>query len=255
MDEILSEMNDFLKRNTSIKEEFILQNNIHITDNTVIIKSASKMHEVLEDYVYPPIEEMEVYHYTSKEAAVNIQETNILRFYNILKRYGEGELKPFLEKFGFNEAFDKFGELKYISDYENIFYCSFLKVPDDDEETDEMKYLSELCDTRLKFRIKSTKGFFRKIKYDRDANFHVLTGLRDIVNRKNKKFIVEGMSGRLASFCIDEDYKIENEYRTYWRHWSKDDGFTIHQDENEDKYIEVILEEDNFSGIKIELLK
>ena len=65
----------------------------------------------------------------------------------------------------------------------------------------------------------------------------------------------------MSFFQTSKNLKLENEVgdlqkaRAYWRHWSIEDGFTVHVDENKDKYIEIILEKDNFSGIKIESLQ
>lgn len=250
---IIKEMNECLK-SVFIEKKFILHNNISISPNGVIISSSSEMHQILEDYIYPPIKELEVYHYTSIEAANNIRKNKNFRLYNILKRYHEGELSPFLSKFGFNEAFDEYGKIKDINSYKNIFYASFVKVPENGIDTEEMKYFDSLNDKRLKFKIKSTKKFFRKIKYEDDKHFSLFLNLKKIANKYEKKFLIEGMSGRFASFCIDNSNKIENEYRIYWRHWNTDDGFSIKKDDDNDRFIEIKLNKENFSGIKIELI-
>lgn len=141
-----------------------------------------------------------------------------------------------------------------MDDYKNIFYSSFVTVPTNNIDIQEMKYFSEICDSRLKFKITSTKGYFREIKYHDDYKYNLILDLKKLANSYDKRFIIEGMSGRFASFCINEDYKIENEYRIYWRHWSKEDGFSIQTDQDDNTYIEIKLDENNFSGIKIELI-
>lgn len=253
--EIVETMNAVLNT-TTIQERFEFLKNVTMPQDgkTVIIPATSPIHKVLENYMYPSFKELIVYHYTSDEAAQNIKANNTFRFYSILKRYGEGELTPFLQKFGFDEAFDALGKLKYLSDYEHIFYASFVKAPVDNINTEEMDYLSAGHETRLKFRIRSAKNFFRKINYENDEKYNLFLELKKIANEYGKEFLVEGMSGRFASFCISEDYKIENEYRAYWRHWSDCDGFTVKEDEDGNKYIEIPLGEDNFSGITVELL-
>lgn len=252
---IVSKLNKVLN-SVGIEEKFIEYKNISIPPNSkaIIVSSSSPMHKVLENYMYPPIEELVVYHYTDEEVAQNIKSQGVFRLYNILKRYGEGEIAPFLNKFGFEEAFDGNGQLKAISQYENIFYGSFIEAPLDDIETEEMKNFTDLCETRLKFHIKSSKGFFRKIKYEFDASYNLFNKFKKIAEEHDRKFLIEGMSGRFASFCISDEYKIENEYRAYWRHWSEEDGFVVKDDENQNKYIEIRLEKENFSGITISLL-
>lgn len=259
---IIDQMNILLEKN-AINEKFFLNQNIYFTSKTVIIRADSNMHTILENHVYQSVNEMVVYHYTSDKAAKNIRTTGLFRFYSILKRYRDGELKPFLHKFGFDNAFDKTVQLKYRLDYENetkdiqyfsdldyknIFYASFVEASEN--ETKEMQYFSDLCETRLKFLIKSTKGFFRKINYHNDSKYNLLLELRNIANRDTRKFIVEGMASRFASFCISEDYIIENEYRAYWRHWSEKDGFIVNKDEKNDRYINIPLGEKIFRGLK-----
>lgn len=251
--EIINEMNKCLE-NTSIDERFICFQNVSITQNGIVISSSSNMHQIIEDYVYPPIKTLDVYHYTDNTIAEDIKESNKFRLYNILKRYREGELSPFLHKFGFEKAFDIYGQLKEIESYKNIFYGSFIEAPSDNLKTNEMEYFDSLCETRLKFRITSSKGFFRKINYENDKCYTLFLNLKKVAEKYDKKFLIEGMSGRFASFCIDDSNNIENEYRAYWRHWSECDGFIVNKDENENFFIEIDLNKENFSGIKIELI-
>ena len=251
---MIKELNNCLKE-VGIQEEFT-SDNIIITSRSVIIKSDSNIHQLLEDYMYPPIEELEVFHYTSEEAYNNIINNQQFRLYNILKRYGEGELSPFLKKFGFDEAFDTSGNIKNIEFYQNIFYASFIKVPEDGIDTEEMKYFDKLCETRLKFKITSTKNTFRKIRYSNDEYFTFFLKLKEIINNHGKKFIIEGMSTRFATFCIDDNNEIENEYRIYWRYWdTKTNGLSVKKDNEDNNYISLDFNMDNFTGIKIELIE
>ena len=223
---------------------------ITITEKGIYVLSSSKFYRIVEDYIYPSISEAYVYHFTTNEVLESIQSTKTFRMYSILKRYGEGEIRPLLKKLNFAILFDETYNLKNINHYKHTFYASFTSVTENSAE----EYFKSLTDVRLKFKIKSTKGYFRKINYMNDTKIEFLEKLHNLIQEKyNKILILDGILSRFPLFTISNDYEIEDEYRIYWKTF--DDGynpFEIKKDED-NEYIELPLNKDNFSGITLSL--
>jgi len=228
---------------------------VTITENGIYVLSSSKFYGIVEEYVYPSISEAYVYHFTTKEASKNIEKTEKFRMYSILKRYGEGEIKPLLKKLNFNMLFDDTDNLKDKNSYKHTFYASFISADETGQQSDTEKYFRSLTDVRLKFKIKSTKGYFRKINYMSNNKIEFLEKLHNLIKEKyNRVLMLDGILSRFPTFTISDEYSIEDEYRIYWKVF--DNGynpFKIKIDEDNNEYIELSLDKNNFTGITLSL--
>lgn len=169
MDNIVKDINNILLK-YEIKETIFL-NDLYITDKIVFdgAMSESKLSNILIDYIFPSISSATVYHYTSRESAENIIESNIFRLTNIAKRANEGEVEAFCNEFNLQGYLkeDELGDLVYKKlIMPSTFYASFTDgcVLKDDEEYFWNTFAS--CDgVRLKLKITANNCNFRKIFY------------------------------------------------------------------------------------------
>lgn len=65
--------------------------NITITDKTVndVVKQDQVLSDLIVDSIWPSIDSLTVYHYTSKENAASILNNGEFRLYSLLKRFAE----------------------------------------------------------------------------------------------------------------------------------------------------------------------
>lgn len=207
--------------------DFIDLSNITITDKTVMdfVKEDQKLSNLIIDAIWPSIDNLTVYHYTSKQAAESILNSGEFRFYSLLKRFNEGEIRTFCENHNLNGYLDQDenGQPKYKSlIMSNMFYASFTDI---NLATDQEEYFwrafAPVDGVRLKLQVTASNPNFRQMVYEQTKGnpLPLLTELtREIRNSFGKEFILSGIS-RLCAFYLAKDFDVENEYRALYRYW------------------------------------
>lgn len=201
--------------------------NITITDKTVsdLVKENQKLSTLIVDAIWPSIDSLSVYHYTSKAAAESIINSGEFRLYSLLKRFDEGEIRSFCENHGLDGylATDDSAEPKYKSLLmDNMFYASFTDT-DIDQSVEEYFWncFASSDGVRLKLKITASNPNFRKMIYEKTKG-KPLPLLKDLTEKirtsYNREFILTGIS-RLCAFYLYQEFDIENEYRALYRYW------------------------------------
>ena len=254
---ITSDINQVLQRN-GISSTIGLSD-ITVTEKTVsdLVKAKPKLSELIINNIWPSISEMEVFHYTSKDAAESILSTKTFRLYSILRRFDEGEIVTFCKNqalTGYLEE-DENGEKKYKSlIMPNTFYASFTdtKLPVEQERY-FWKTFTQNKGVRLRLIIKSRYKDFRKMNYEETKGkpLDILYDLTNTIKQKySKEFILTGIS-RLCSFYLAKDFDEENEFRILYRYWNGSN--LLPKNDGNHEYIEIPLGEKNASGYYIEV--
>lgn len=229
-------------------DQTINLSDITITDKTVsdLVKPDAKLSNAITNHLWPSIPSASVYHFTSKDAAESILNSNTFRLTNIAKRFNEGEIETFCKTHdlkGYLEI-DSGGVPKYrYLIMPNTYYASFTDTNLTDEQ--EQYFCSTFATSdgvRLRIDITATNPNFRKMRYEQKSG-HPIGVLNDLVKcareHHNRELILKGIS-RLCSFYLSgKDYGIENEYRALYRVW---EGFGPQPiGTGEKSYIELLL--------------
>lgn len=128
----------------------------------------SPLRELMIREIFPLIDEpIEVYHFTKREGALGILSEAKLRLTSLSKRctIWEGEIRNFVECFGFPECTQEEGNI--VSMAESKFYASFADT-NLSKENERVLWdnFAGVCGARLKFRIQAQPPFkFRRITY------------------------------------------------------------------------------------------
>lgn len=235
--ELIKDINAILKK-YQINETILLQD-ITITDNGVndLIKQTAKLSDAITNFLWPSVHFSSVYHYTSKDNAEKILNTDIFRLTNIAKRYREGEITTFCNTHQLSGylGLNKNGIQNDKELIENTFYASFTdtNLTVNEEEYFWRQFASN-GGVRLRINITAKNDNFRKIYYEqvKGKQIPLLLDLSSLINQKYKrKFTLKGIS-RLCSFYLSgDDYGMEREYRLLHRVWDhsgpqpKTDGY------------------------------
>lgn len=171
----------------------------------------NKLAKIIEKYIWNVVEkDTYLYHFTSEESARSIEQTGILRLYNILKRYSEGEIKDFINDFN----------IPYTQkdNYQNIFYTSMTPIIpklSDSKTIENFRDFTGSLGARLKFKLLQKDDNLRHITYEQDK-FKIIHDLRKMIKEKhNMDLIINGFTTRFASFYVNQKYSFENEVRLY----------------------------------------
>lgn len=233
---------------------------ITVTDKTVndLVKEEKVLSNAVVDKVWPSIDEKIVYHYTSKEAAESILNSSIFRFYNISKRFTEGEIVAFCNNHGLTGYLKNVdGEPYYKGQLmRNMYYSSFTDISlTEDEEEYFWRTFAPVDGVRLKLNIKASNPNFRKMVYE-ETKGQPIPILRDLVqtirNSHGREFVLSGIS-RLCAFYLSKDFDVENEYRILFRDWG--DGNVGRESDNGFDYIEIPLGCMSPAGYEIEVVE
>ena len=201
--------------------------NITITDKTVtdFVKENQKLSNLIIDAIWPSIDELTVYHYTSKDAVESILNSGEYRLYSLLKRFNEGEVRTFCQNHGLSAYLeqDANGEPKYKPlIMNNMFYASFT---DTNLTTEQEEYFwrtfAPVDGVRLKLEVTASNPNFRKMVYEETKGnpLSLLNELTKVVRESyGREFVLSGIS-RLCAFYLAKDFDVENEYRALYRYW------------------------------------
>lgn len=230
--ELLNEQEELVKDVNLILKKFKINETIFLDDVTITengvtdaVKSPAKLSEAITNFLWPSISFATVYHYTTKDKAEKILNSEIFRLTNIGIRRTEGEISTFYNTHnlkGYMGA-DKDGLLNDRELFNNTFYASFTdtNLTTKEEECFWNRFAS-YQGVRLKLEIKAKNQNFRKIYYEQIKNKQIplLLQLTNLIQDKYKrKFTLKGIS-RLCSFYLSgDDYGVENEYRVLHRVW------------------------------------
>ena len=204
--------------------------NITITDKIVsdCVKENQVLSDLIVDSIWPSIDSLTVYHYTSKEHAESILKNKEFRLYSLLKRFDEQEIKTFCENHELYGYLEKSlnGEPVYKKLMSNMYYASFTDTNLTlDQEQYFWKTFASTEGVRLKLRVKAKNPNFRKMVYEKTKGkpLDLLYDLTQCIKSKYKRnFVLSGIS-RLCAFYLAKDFDIENEYRVLYRAWVEND--------------------------------
>lgn len=226
----------------------ITSSNITITDKIVsdCVKQDQVLSDLIVDSIWPSINSLTVYHYTSKENAESILKNNEFRLYSLLRRFDEQEIETFCknhELSGYLDSLDGVdGEPVYKELMSNMYYASFtdtnLTV---DQEQYFWKTFAPNEGVRLKLRVIAKNPNFRKMVYEKTKGkpLDLLYDLTQCIKNKYKRnFVLSGIS-RLCAFYLAKDFDVENEYRVLYRSWREIDPNL--KEDKKYKYIRVPL--------------
>jgi len=233
--------------------------NITITDKTVsdLVKEDQKLSSLIVDSIWPSIDSLSVYHYTSKSAAESILNAGEFRLYSLLKRFDEGEIQSFCENHGLDGylATDDDAEPKYKTMImNNMFYASFTDT-DIDKPKEEYFWncFASSDGVRLKLKITASNPNFRKMVYEETKGkpLPLLSKLTETIrNDYSREFVLSGIS-RLCAFYLYNDFDIENEYRVLHRYWK---GYgNPPQSDGTHQYIPIPLGKMSEAGYQIDI--
>lgn len=231
--------------------------NITITDKTVtdFVKENQKLSNLIVDAIWPSIDDLTVYHYTSKAAAESILNSGEFRLYSLLKRFDEGEIETFCQNHGLSGYLeqDEKGQPKYKSlIMNNMFYASFT---DTNLTTEQEEYFwrtfAPIDGVRLKLEVTASNPNFRKMVYEKTKGnpLPLLNELTKVVRESyGREFVLSGIS-RLCAFYLAKDFDVENEYRALYRYW---EGFgPSPESDGNYQYVGLPLDSMNDTGYQI----
>jgi hypothetical protein len=239
--------------------ESIDLSNITITDKTVtdFVKDNQKLSNLIVDAIWPSIDNLAVYHYTSKKAAESILNSGEFRLYSLLKRFSEGEVNVFCRNHGLGGYLeqDENGEPKYKSLLmSNMFYTSFTDTNLTSTQEDYFwRTFASVDGVRLKLNVTASNPNFRKIVYEKTKGkpLLLLNELTKVIRESyGREFVLSGIS-RLCAFYLAKDFDVENEYRALYRYW---EGFgpSPHND-GEHQYVGLPLDCLSDTGYRIRI--
>lgn len=231
--------------------------NITMTDKTVtdFVKENQKLSNLIVGAIWPSIDNLTVYHYTSKEAAESILNSGQFRLYSLLKRFNEGEIETFCQNHGLNGYLEKdgSGEPKYKTlIMNNMFYASFT---DTNITTEQEEYFwrtfASVDGVRLKLEVTASNPNFRKMVYEKTKGnpLPLLDELAKVVRESyGREFVLSGVS-RLCAFYLAKDFDVENEYRALYKYW---EGFgPSPESDGNHQYVGLPLDSMNDTGYQI----
>ncbi|QIU89495.1 hypothetical protein [Yokenella regensburgei] len=224
---LVKDINSILSKH-GVKNEINLSD-ITITDKLVsdLVKDDKVLSNSIVESIWPSVDSLTVYHYTSKNAAESILNSGEFRLYSLLKRFDEQEIKSFCENHklsGYLEYAN--GDPKYKTlIMSNMYYASFT---DTNLTVDQEQYFwnifAPIDGVRLKLKVTASNPNFRKMVYEKTKGkpLDLLSDLSQCIKSKyDKNFVLAGIS-RLCAFYLAKEFDIENEYRALYRAW---DGF------------------------------
>ena len=253
---MVNDINSILKKNGISKT--IGPSNITITDKIVsdYVKQEQTLSNEIVDSIWPSIDEMTVYHYTSREAAESILNSNEFRFYSLLKRFDEQEIRRFCEVHDLGGYLDVTnGDPKYKTlIMDSIYYSSFTSTDlTGDQEEYFWKTFAAIDGVRLTLKVTASNPNFRKMIYEKTKNkpIKLLSELcQKIKVEYGRTFILSGVS-RLCAFYLAKEFDCENEYRALYKSWSEFGPRP--QTDGQTKYISIPLGLMSETGYKIEV--
>lgn len=178
--------------------------------------------KLVQKICHPPLHDGEFYHYTKLNNAKKILEEKQLRLTSLEKRIDQGEIKPFLTKFGYEYPQEK---NRYKRTLSKLYYTSFTSCDVPKRSEEHLWDNFALKDgARFKFHIKVSTGNFRRIKYgsDIDSDGRFFKGIRNLsASELGYDFFWDDASIACATH-LGENLRIEHESRLlYSTKWEK----------------------------------
>lgn len=239
--------------------ESIDLSNITITEKTVsdLVKDNQLLSNLIVDSIWPSIDKLTVYHYTSKEAAESILNSGEFRLYSLLKRFAEGEIITFCQNHGLDGYLEKneCGEPKYKSLLmSNMFYASFTDTNlTSDQEDYFWRTFATTDGVRLKMNVTASNSNFRQMVYEKTKSnpLPLLSELTGTIKKTyGREFVLSGIS-RLCAFYLAKDFDVENECRALYRYWG--DFGPSPQSDGKHQYVGLPLDGLSDTGYKIKI--
>lgn len=236
------------------------EHNLTVTDNGVtdVVHDEHEISNAIINAIWPSIPDIEVFHYTTRDAAESILRAHEWRLYALSKRFSEGEIVDFSKAHhlqGFLEP-DANGDPVYKSlNMANMFYSSFTRT---DLRADKEAYFWGIFagnqGVRLRIRLSATNPNLRRVYYPAAANdpIPVLIDLQNCVETFGKRFTLAGIS-RLCAFYLHSGFAIEEEVRMLYRKWPGI-GPPVSTDGTHE-YISLHLEQPSDMGFRISVVE
>lgn len=239
--------------------EEISLHDVTVTKNTVSdsCKEYSKLSEAITNRIWPSVKSVSVYHYTSKDAAENILNSNVFRLANIARRYNDGEIVSFLKDHGLYGYLEKDGSAfpRYKTELmPRFFYASFTDSNlSSKQENYFWRNFAGHDGVRLTFAIMATNPSFHKIVYPSKPGrpISLLKDLAQAVEKLNGRHLLMAGVSRLCAFYLDSCYAKEKEYRLLLDMLLCSNAQPIGS--GQDSYIEIPLGRENYTGYFIEI--
>lgn len=219
------------------------------------------------DYFWPPIIQVEVYHFLTLKNAERVLKEQKLRAYWIYKYRNGEEVETLHDFLGlYPQEKDKNGVADYETDLKSNF-CSCHVKADALSRNDVLKEMAEHVGkdwVALKFRITNNRSAeflqnnFREMLYlkndKRSDELKSLQRIRDrVLEETGHKIVVHRISS-MTKFTLPINYKLENEMRIFVRN-NEYPLESVKIDRDGDEYLNLSIgSEDVLSGCKIELV-
>lgn len=225
------------------------QNNFVITEKTLFLNK--ELSNAINNYIWPPVKERDVYHYTSH--AQSILTSQRFRLNCIAKNYTSDEVQTFCNTHLMEEWLK---DDSYKEDMVNTYIGCFANLNITLEEESKLwRNFAANDGVRLKFRITSINEDFRKIKYEElpAKQIEILQQLNSIAQKYSLKLLRQRLTTLSAFYLPAKKYGYENEYRISYRVWSSSNIQTLGV--GADSYIELPINQDTAIGFRLDLLE
>lgn len=182
-----------------------------VTPTTVTEINPTPLADLILNTAFPPApSEAEYWHYTSFTAARHILKERTFRLYSVMKRIDEGEFRPFCEDHhcsGYIEIDPATGQSLFRGLCRDLFYGSFVRVGEGDQEYMWRVFASQHCGVRFRLRITPTlqRAEIRPVVYANEYSQTLVAAVMDAVSSLGgPQFILRGIS-RIAAFYLRFD--------------------------------------------------
>lgn len=223
-EEYIAALNDLFARYgmgiTVTANDFLFLDEV-VTDD---INGDRQLTVALTSAISPAIHSGEFYHYTKRETATAILNSQRLRMTSVEKRIEEDEIEGFLWKFGFTHPltldFDTKEPRYKTSLAREIFYTSFT---DTSLRPDEEQYFWDTFagadGARLKFKIELKSGCLRRMVYGDDIEkwAQFFREVTEITQKMLGKIFFWGDSATVCALHLPDSYDVEKETRLITR--------------------------------------
>lgn len=182
-----------------------------LTQNTVTEINPTPLADLILNSAFPAASPgAEYWHYTSFKAASHILKERTFRLYSVLKRIGEGEFRAFSDDHhcqGYLEIDPTTGQSTFKGLCRDIFYGSFVRAGEGDENHMWQVFASQNCGVRFRLRITPTlqRAELRPVVYASQDSRTIVTAIMDAVSSLGgPQFVLRGIS-RIAAFYLRFD--------------------------------------------------
>jgi len=188
------------------------------------------------------------YHFTNLESLCNILSSQKLRFYNLHKRFTDGEFRLFCEDHGLDGYLAKSQtnptRFVYQELMDDLFYTSLVDSGQKDSYRMWQNFGNEYQGVRLAFAIKADNHpDFRKIVYQANNKLPLFHNLQHAFQQYGRRFVVSGLS-RFPAYYVCSAFQDESEWRLLAKRQTDGSNFqfTVHPVGTSDvKFIECAI--------------